>query len=87
MILVGNDVTKLILTVILNYYASKGNRPRWIAFGLYCVALYCFLNTLPHLIYGSGSDALQLTYEYGSNFTSNLTENNENKMLCSDKSN
>lgn len=84
-ILVGNDITKFFISIILNYYASRGHKPRWIAFGLYCIAFYCFMNVLPHLIYGSGSDALQLTYEYGSNFTTNLTENYQNKDLCSEK--
>lgn len=84
---VGNDITQLLASVVLNYYASKGHRPRWIALGLYCVAAFCFLNAMPHLLYGPGSDALQLTFEYGAEFdkNSNFTKNQINKHLCAPK--
>lgn len=30
---VGNDISTLFLSAIFSYYAGKGHRPRWIAFG------------------------------------------------------
>ena len=51
--------------MVLSYYASKGHRPRWIAAGIYSVALYCFITLLPHLLWGAGEDALSLTVERG----------------------
>lgn len=58
---------------MLAYYAGKGHRPRWIAFGLFAIVLFCFLTALPHFLYGSGSEAEKLTVEFGAeqNFTYN----------------
>lgn len=30
---VGNDISTLFLSAVVSYYAGKGHRPRWIAFG------------------------------------------------------
>lgn len=30
---VGNDISQLFASAILSYYAGKGHRPRWMAFG------------------------------------------------------
>lgn len=32
---VGNDISQLLASAVLSYYAGKGHRPRWIALGLY----------------------------------------------------
>lgn len=48
-----------------SYYAGKGHRPRWVSLGMYTIAMFCFLNALPHLLYGPGEQALSLTREYG----------------------
>lgn len=32
---VGNDISQLFISAVLSYYAGKGHRPRWIAFGKY----------------------------------------------------
>lgn len=38
---VGNDISTLFLSAVVSYYAGKGHRPRWIAFGRnFCVATY-----------------------------------------------
>ncbi|XP_077302621.1 solute carrier organic anion transporter family member 74D-like [Arctopsyche grandis] len=87
-ILIGNDITKLLFSVILNYYASRGHRPRWTAVGLYLMSLFCFMNALPHLLYGSGIDALKLTREYGHDFNiskSNTSSDQQIDNLCSYK--
>ena len=36
-ITVGNDISQLLVSVVLSYYAGKGHRPRWIAVGIYTV--------------------------------------------------
>ncbi|XP_071453353.1 solute carrier organic anion transporter family member 74D [Hetaerina americana] len=64
-ITVGNDISQLLTCLFLTYYAGKGHRPRWIAFGIFAVVLYCLLTALPHFIYGPGEDALALTIEHG----------------------
>ncbi|XP_058794443.1 solute carrier organic anion transporter family member 74D isoform X2 [Phymastichus coffea] len=74
-ITVGNDISQLLVSVVLSYYAGKGHRPRWIAFGIYTVVLFCCLTMLPHFLYGPGEDALVLTKEYGPKLqTSNLSD-------------
>lgn len=30
---VGNDISQLLVSAVLSYYAGKGHRPRWMAFG------------------------------------------------------
>lgn len=30
---IGNDISQLLLSTLLSYYAGKGHRPRWMAFG------------------------------------------------------
>lgn len=39
LISVGNDISQLFVSVVLSYYAGRGHRPRWIAFGIYTVSI------------------------------------------------
>lgn len=82
---VGNDLSTVFLTAALSYYAGKKHRPRWIAFGLYTSALFCFLCVLPHILYGPGQQALSLTKEYGGelNANSSLIEQERQRTSCS----
>lgn len=70
---VGNDISQLFISAVVSYYAGKGNRPRWIAVGLYTIVLFCLLNALPHFLYGPGDDALALTLEYGGQLDDSTT--------------
>uniref|UniRef100_A0A182UP32 Solute carrier organic anion transporter family member n=1 Tax=Anopheles merus TaxID=30066 RepID=A0A182UP32_ANOME len=83
---VGNDISALLLSAILSYYAGKGHRPRWIAFGLLMITAFCWLTALPHLLYGPGEAALSLTTEYGATYDANQTaevmEAQKAKILC-----
>lgn len=83
---VGNDVSSLFLSAFIAYYGGKSHRPRWIGIGLFAIVLYCIITALPHLIYGSGQQALSLTAEYGGVKDSKLTESVDDaenrKLLC-----
>ncbi|XP_035917032.1 solute carrier organic anion transporter family member 74D-like [Anopheles stephensi] len=83
---VGNDISALLLSAILSYYAGKGHRPRWIAFGLLMITVFCWMTALPHLLYGPGEAALSLTTEYGATYDANQTfevmEAQKAKTLC-----
>ncbi|XP_055606814.1 solute carrier organic anion transporter family member 74D [Uranotaenia lowii] len=83
---VGNDISSLFLSAILSYYAGKGNRPRWISFGLFTIVTFCWLTALPHLLYGPGEAALFLTTEFGATYDENQTkevfEAQKAKTLC-----
>ncbi|KAG4073411.1 hypothetical protein HA402_007667 [Bradysia odoriphaga] len=63
-ILSGSEISQILLSLILSYAGGQRNRPRWIAWGAVFCALSCFVLVLPHFIYGSGEEALQLTQEY-----------------------
>uniref|UniRef100_A0A8W7PKR6 Solute carrier organic anion transporter family member n=1 Tax=Anopheles coluzzii TaxID=1518534 RepID=A0A8W7PKR6_ANOCL len=60
----GNEISQILLSLILSYVGGHRNRPRWIAWGVVFCALSCFILALPHFIYGAGDEALQLTKEY-----------------------
>ncbi|XP_050314315.1 solute carrier organic anion transporter family member 74D-like [Anthonomus grandis grandis] len=85
---VGNDLSQLLMSVILSYYTGRGHRPRWMALGMYTVVLFCIITALPHFLYGPGMDALLLTEEYRnhSNATKNFLLEEQNKFLCSSES-
>lgn len=36
---IGNDLSQLLISAVLSYYAGKGHRPRWIGFGKYIFIL------------------------------------------------
>ncbi|KAK8733343.1 hypothetical protein OTU49_006594, partial [Cherax quadricarinatus] len=57
-ILAGNDVSQIILSILLGYYGNYGHRPRWVAMGVFFAALSGFLAALPHFIYGPGQEAI-----------------------------
>ncbi|XP_014230638.1 solute carrier organic anion transporter family member 2A1 isoform X1 [Trichogramma pretiosum] len=80
-IAIGNDISQIIVSIWISYYADKHHRPRWIAIGVYLVACFCFINVIPHLLYGPGENALLLTKEYGANSTQSLSESYK-KALC-----
>lgn len=65
LMLTGNEISQILLSLILSYHGAHRNRPRWIAWGVAFSALSCFVVALPHFIYGPGSDALTLTKEFG----------------------
>ncbi|XP_055326118.1 solute carrier organic anion transporter family member 74D-like [Sitodiplosis mosellana] len=63
-ILSGNEISQILLSLILTYFGGQRNRPRWIAWGVVFSALSCFILAWPHFIYGAGEEAYELTEEY-----------------------
>lgn len=82
----GNDISQTIAAVALTYLVAGKNKPRWMSYALYGIAMYCFVSALPHFIYGPGDDALRLTKEYGEDWMLNTTElivlKEKRKLLC-----
>lgn len=37
---VGNDISQMMVSAVLSYYAGRGHRPRWIGFGNFGKALF-----------------------------------------------
>lgn len=63
-ILSGNELSQILLSLILSYAGGQRNRPKWISWGMIFSSMSCFILTLPHFIYGPGDDSLQLTKEH-----------------------
>ncbi|XP_053687128.1 solute carrier organic anion transporter family member 74D-like [Sabethes cyaneus] len=82
----GIDMSSLFMLIIMCYYADKGHRPRWLAFGVFTIVVFCWMSALPHLLYGPGEAALSLTSEFGVNNNQSQTrevlEQHEAKLLC-----
>ncbi|XP_047116809.1 solute carrier organic anion transporter family member 74D [Schistocerca piceifrons] len=64
LMMTGNELSQILLSLFLAYYGGRGNRPVWIAWGVALSGISCFMLALPHVIYGAGGDALALTLEY-----------------------
>ncbi|XP_059225479.1 solute carrier organic anion transporter family member 74D [Stomoxys calcitrans] len=83
---VGNDISQMMVSAVLSYYAGKGHRPRWIGFGLLTIVAFCLLTAAPHFLYGPGEDALALTMEFGAtpdeNATMEAIKEQRSKTLC-----
>lgn len=67
----GNEVSQILLSLILTYYSGRNNGPKWMSWGVVTSALSCFILAWPHFIYGAGDEALQYTKEYLSGFNVN----------------
>ncbi|XP_037025272.1 solute carrier organic anion transporter family member 74D-like [Bradysia coprophila] len=63
-ILSGNELSQIMLSLILSYVGGQRNRPKWISWGMIFCSMSCFILALPHFIYGPGDDAMRLTQEY-----------------------
>ncbi|KAB7499820.1 Solute carrier organic anion transporter family member 1C1 [Armadillidium nasatum] len=58
--LAGNDVSQILLSILVAYYGNYGNRPKWLGIGVLSASFSCFLAAVPHFIYGPGEDAVML---------------------------
>jgi hypothetical protein len=72
-VLSGNEISQILLSLTLTYYGGQGNRPLWIAWGVAFSGLSCYILVLPHIVYGPGNDALALTKEYRDALSHNVT--------------
>uniref|UniRef100_A0A1B0D9E5 Solute carrier organic anion transporter family member n=1 Tax=Phlebotomus papatasi TaxID=29031 RepID=A0A1B0D9E5_PHLPP len=82
---VGNDISLMLVSIWITYYAGKGHKPRWMAAGLFMLSAFCLLTALPHFIYGGGS-VETFTVEHGFNPDEDelkiMMEQEKNKTLC-----
>ncbi|CAL4128432.1 unnamed protein product, partial [Meganyctiphanes norvegica] len=59
-LLSGNDISQVMLAIVVAYFGNYGHRPRWMAVGILFIALSAYIAALPHLIYGPGKDAIDI---------------------------
>lgn len=87
LIAVANDISLMLVSVFVAYYASKGHKPHWVAAGLLLLSAFCLMFALPHAVYGA-PDALQFTEEFGSTAGASaadfklIAEAEKRKLLC-----
>ncbi|XP_044019893.1 solute carrier organic anion transporter family member 5A1-like isoform X2 [Aphidius gifuensis] len=83
---VSNNISQLLVSCVLSYYCTNGNRPRWMAIGIYIHLFGCLLALLPHLLYGPGDEAVELSKEYSdlSSNTKNIKYQVMQKFICLD---
>ncbi|XP_055304283.1 solute carrier organic anion transporter family member 74D-like [Sitodiplosis mosellana] len=88
-ILSGNEISQILLSLILTYFGGQKNSPKWIAWGVVCSAISCFILASPHFIYGAGEEALQYTEQNYLSSNQNVSSeivaqpvNPRNNKLC-----
>jgi len=57
--LAGNDVSQILLSVLVSYFGNYGNRPKWMAVGVWASSISCFIATLPHVFYKGDLEHLE----------------------------
>lgn len=51
-ILIADNISAAVLSMLVGYYGGKGHKPRLIAFGMILVCVSSFLSALPYFMYG-----------------------------------
>lgn len=51
-LLAASEVGQISTALLLTYYAGRGHRPRWIAFGMVLFSISVMVFSLPHFLYG-----------------------------------
>ncbi|XP_062550397.1 solute carrier organic anion transporter family member 74D-like [Armigeres subalbatus] len=74
----GSDLSFVLSSFFLSYYASNKRKPLWIAMGITSMGLSCFVNALPHFMYGPSIDDLM---QHSGNTTVGVSRTADN--LCS----
>lgn len=57
LILIADNISPIITSVLVGYYGGKANanRPRWIAGGMFIVVISYFISAIPYFVYGTAS--------------------------------
>lgn len=57
-ILIADNISAAVLSLLVGYYGGKGHKPRLIAFGMILVVISSFLSALPYFMYGPATHFL-----------------------------
>lgn len=64
-LLAASECGQISTALLLTYYAGRGHRPRWIAFGMVLFSISAMLVSLPHFLYGDKTiKSLDTTSDY-----------------------
>ncbi|XP_065078878.1 solute carrier organic anion transporter family member 74D-like [Ochlerotatus camptorhynchus] len=73
----GSDLSFVLSSLFLSYYASNKRKPLWIALGITSMGLSCFVNALPHFLFGPNVEDL---IQNAGNYTVGASKMSDN--LC-----
>ncbi|XP_054713403.1 solute carrier organic anion transporter family member 1A1-like [Uloborus diversus] len=60
LIMTVDEITPLLLGVLIGYFGGRTHRPRMVAVGMLLSAACCFVSALPYFIYGPGTHLTSL---------------------------
>ncbi|RXG58259.1 Solute carrier organic anion transporter family member 5A1 [Armadillidium vulgare] len=63
-ILIGNDMSQITITVFIAFYGTYSNRPLWMGVASILSAVSTFMAALPHFIYGPGEIAENIAEDF-----------------------
>ncbi|XP_068085644.1 solute carrier organic anion transporter family member 74D isoform X2 [Anabrus simplex] len=77
------DIGSFFSLLVFAYLGSRGHKTRYVAAGTFAIGLSCFLRLVPHLLFGPGQDAVELTEEYGASLVLlNESSREDGVALC-----
>lgn len=51
-ILIADNISGAVISILVGFYARKGHKPQMMAFGMIFVSISCFISSLPYYLYG-----------------------------------
>ncbi|KAG1664053.1 Solute carrier organic anion transporter family member 4C1 [Nymphon striatum] len=76
---IADNLSPVIISLLVGYFGGAGHRTRWVAFGTLIAAFSAFISSLPYFLFGPSE---QLSGSSSANLTVNSTEN-IGYQLCS----
>lgn len=62
-IMMIDEITPLLLGILIGYFGGRTHRPRMVAFGMLLSSLCCFVTALPYFIYGAATHLNSVSFE------------------------
>ncbi|XP_022237016.1 solute carrier organic anion transporter family member 4A1-like, partial [Limulus polyphemus] len=60
-IMIADNLSPILTSILIGYYGSSGHRPRWVAGGMIIVVISCLVSALPYFIFGPALHLLSKT--------------------------
>ncbi|XP_023221313.1 solute carrier organic anion transporter family member 4C1-like [Centruroides sculpturatus] len=54
-ILIANNISPILICLVINFFEVKNHRPKWIAGSTMVTVVSCFMSIFPYFIYGKGT--------------------------------
>ncbi|XP_076326319.1 solute carrier organic anion transporter family member 74D-like [Tachypleus tridentatus] len=60
-IMIADNLSPILTSIIIGYYGSSGHRPRWVAGGMIIVVISCLVSAQPYFVFGPAFHLLSKT--------------------------